>query len=138
LLFATKDHKPTDPDERARIVSNGGSVKTAGDGGPERVNGELALSRAFGDYGLKPGPKTQKNTYQWNSLVSVEPGIQFFQFDKKYSKKMIVACDGLWDVITNEAAGKRVAKDNYDAKQLVDLAIDEESHDNISLIVAEI
>lgn len=39
----TTDHKPTLPEERARIVACGGDVVNA------RVDGNLAVSRAFGD-----------------------------------------------------------------------------------------
>jgi serine/threonine protein phosphatase PrpC len=45
-------HEPTRPDERARIVKNGGEV-TQDPGDVARVNGQLAVSRAFGDFSLK-------------------------------------------------------------------------------------
>lgn len=45
-------HVPTRPDERARIVQNGGEV-TQDPGDAPRVNGMLMVSRAFGDFGLK-------------------------------------------------------------------------------------
>eukprot|EP00461_Guttulinopsis_vulgaris_P003038 UN03039 len=41
--YLTEDHKPTDPEERQRIVQSGGMVQNS------RVDGSLALSRAFGD-----------------------------------------------------------------------------------------
>jgi len=41
----SEDHKPTNPAEKRRITRAGGSVALG------RVNGELAVSRAMGDYG---------------------------------------------------------------------------------------
>lgn len=43
----TRDHAPSDPTERARIVSAGDCVVGLGDAA--RVNGDLNVSRAFGD-----------------------------------------------------------------------------------------
>jgi serine/threonine protein phosphatase PrpC len=45
-------HVPTRPDERARILQNGGDV-TQDPGDAPRVNGMLMVSRAFGDFALK-------------------------------------------------------------------------------------
>jgi len=41
------DHKPTNEGERTRIVEAGGTVEAG------RVNGNLALSRALGDFEFK-------------------------------------------------------------------------------------
>merc|ERR1740121_2310075 len=51
----TTDHKPDYPDERSRIERNGGRVEVPSPGAPgcARVNGELAVSRAFGDAQFK-------------------------------------------------------------------------------------
>ena len=47
----SKDHKPDDSKEKRRIVNAGGFVKY------KRVNGMLALSRAFGDFAYKNNPE---------------------------------------------------------------------------------
>lgn len=47
LAFQTRDHKPTLPQERQRIRNAGGYVINA------RVDGGLAISRAFGDFDYK-------------------------------------------------------------------------------------
>jgi serine/threonine protein phosphatase PrpC len=49
----SEDHKPDRPDEKARIESHGGKIKYHG---VWRVNGNLALSRAFGDTTSKSRP----------------------------------------------------------------------------------
>ena len=63
VAFATSDHKPTNPDERARIEQAGGHV-TQG-----RVNGQLAVSRALGDFELK----NREDLDATKQLVSPEP-----------------------------------------------------------------
>ncbi|KAL7722508.1 Protein phosphatase 2C [Entamoeba marina] len=48
----TKDHKPTDPDEEAMIVKNGGMVLNLM--GMKRVNGQIMVTRSIGDKSLHP------------------------------------------------------------------------------------
>lgn len=59
-IALSRDHKPMDPNEFARIVHAGGFVSEY------RVNGSLALSRALGDYKFKNnkdlGPEEQAVT----------------------------------------------------------------------------
>lgn len=91
VTFTTQDHKPVNPEEKARIQNAGGSVMI------QRVNGSLAVSRALGDFEYKnvqfKGPCEQ--------LVSPEPEI--YELDRTDSDEFIVlACDGIWDVMTNE------------------------------------
>jgi serine/threonine protein phosphatase PrpC len=52
IITAIHKHEPTVPEEYRRIVANGGEV-TNEDGDTSRVNGCLAVSRAFGDFSLK-------------------------------------------------------------------------------------
>ena len=47
VVYATKDHKPSLAVERNRIKAAGGMVMN------ERVDGGLAVSRAFGDFDYK-------------------------------------------------------------------------------------
>ena len=51
VVFVTRDHHPDDPAEAARVEAAGGFVLQ--DDVP-RVNGSLAVSRAFGDWNLRP------------------------------------------------------------------------------------
>lgn len=94
----TRDHKPNDPDEKARIESVGGKVIWCGDvdssgepifeTGIYRVNGNLALSRAIGDRAEKPA-------------VSAEPEI-ISVLVKETDDFFILATDGLWDVMSSQ------------------------------------
>ena len=92
LLWVSEDHKPAHPEERGRIEQFGGTVK--GRRTP-RVNGRLALSRAFGDSYLKQYPQP----WHHDHVVSPVPDIQVV---RKEPMVVILASDGLWDVLTVE------------------------------------
>lgn len=91
VALGTYDHKPINPNERERIQNAGGSVMI------QRVNGSLAVSRALGDYEYKcvegRGPCEQ--------LVSPEPEV--YVHERTLNDEFVVlACDGIWDVMTND------------------------------------
>lgn len=92
IFFSTQDHKPVNPIEKERIQKAGGSVMI------QRVNGSLAVSRALGDYEYKQvegkGPCEQ--------LVSPEPEVFVQERDFEKDEFLILACDGVWDVMSNE------------------------------------
>lgn len=62
------DHKPNDPEEMRRIMAAGGWVDAC------RVNGNLALSRALGDFifknndSLKPEEQIVTGLFQYSSF----------------------------------------------------------------------
>ncbi|KAL1552683.1 protein-serine/threonine phosphatase [Salvia divinorum] len=87
------DHKPGRADEKARIQASGGQVVNTD---TERVDGILAMSRAIGDVFLKP------------SVIS-EPDMTLTKRIHDEDEFVIVASDGMWDVIPMEMAG-RVAR----------------------------
>src|SRR5436190_1244601 len=87
VIFFTKDHIPTDPEEKKIIESFNGYVKN------KRVCGHLAMSRAIGDIYLKKcfgkGP------------VSIIPDYKVTQITTN-EEYYIEATDGFWDVVKNE------------------------------------
>lgn len=91
VCFSTQDHKPSNPREKERIQNAGGSVMI------QRVNGSLAVSRALGDYDYKcvdgKGPTEQ--------LVSPEPEV-YELLRGEDDEFIVLACDGIWDVMSNE------------------------------------
>jgi len=101
----TKDHRAVDPDEMARIVAAGGTVVR------ERVMGVLAPSRSFGDLDVKqkcpPG------------VVIAVPDINTYSVPEEAGKFafMILATDGVFDVISSKSACDFVARvlDRYAA-----------------------
>jgi protein phosphatase 1L len=117
----SSDHKPNRADERQRIEDAGGVVMWVG---TWRVGGVLAVSRAFGDRLLKQyvvaEPEIQEDT--------IEEGVDF----------LILASDGLWDVVTNQEAVSMVLsiEDAQDAaKVLGDEAYRRGSADNITCLI---
>ncbi|CAK0865153.1 unnamed protein product [Prorocentrum cordatum] len=75
----TRDHKPDLPDERARIERAGGVVEVVKR--EARVNGELAVSRAFGDARYK------------KVGVTCEP--EMATIDCEASDFLVLVCDGI-------------------------------------------
>ncbi len=91
------DHKPNDKGETDRIVGAGGFITSAN--GHFRVNGNLNLSRSLGDLKYKQNktlpPEQQMITAQPDLLTeTLCPGDEF----------IIMACDGVWDVMSNQQA----------------------------------
>ncbi|CAH1404005.1 unnamed protein product [Nezara viridula] len=87
----SEDHKPTLPGERSRILEAGGWVEQ------ERVNGSLALSRAFGDFQFKADPLKPPE----KQIVSPFPDVVTKHLSTDW-KFLIIACDGIWECLTNE------------------------------------
>ncbi|KAL1559154.1 protein-serine/threonine phosphatase [Salvia divinorum] len=139
------DHKPSREDEYARIEASGGKVISWNG---HRVFGVLAMSRSIGDRYLKP----------W---IIPEPEVMFVPRNRE-DDCLILASDGLWDVMTNEeaceVARKRILiwhkKNGTDrladrgqgidpaaqsaAEYLCQLALQAGSKDNISVIVIDL
>jgi len=126
------DHKPTDPQELKRIETAGYYVDD------KRVDGRLAVSRAIGDVDFK-------QTYglgQAEQAVTCAPDILEYTRTEN-DDFIIIACDGLWDVMTNEEAStfvrERRNQEHGDlrivAQQLVENAVDIGSMDNVTSLV---
>lgn len=130
-VFGTYDHKPVNPVERERIQNAGGSVMI------QRVNGSLAVSRALGDFEYKNvagmGPCDQ--------LVSPEPEITVEE-RKNQDEFIALACDGIWDVMTNDELCDFVrhrmfiTNDLNDiCNQVIDTCLNKGSRDNMSIVL---
>jgi serine/threonine protein phosphatase PrpC len=121
-LPLTLDHKPGWPKELARIKAENGHVYFDGD--DHRIK-DLSVSRAYGDLDAAP-------------FVIHRPDIFRYKL-RSEDQFIIVACDGLWDVMTNQDAVNFVIgytkKENI-AKKLAEHAISKGSMDNVTVIVA--
>ncbi|KAJ6812845.1 putative protein phosphatase 2C 53 [Iris pallida] len=145
-LALSVDHKPNREDEYARIEAAGGRVIQWNG---YRVFGVLAMSRSIGDRYLKP----------W---IIPDPEVMIVPRTKE-DECLILASDGLWDVMSNEeacdAARRRIllwhkkngalstssskGEESDPAAQaaadyLSKLAIQKGSKDNISVIVVDL
>ena len=92
-LPLSRDHKPKVAAERQRILAAGGFIV---DG---RVNGDLSLSRALGDF----RHKSLGHLPPSKQPVSSEPEVRSTKRtgDEHF---VLLACDGLWDVISSNDA----------------------------------
>jgi protein phosphatase PTC1 len=117
------DHRPSDPDEQRRVKDAGGYILN------NRVNAILAVTRAIGDVYLQP-------------VVTSDPYTSFINLSSSDGDEfLIVACDGVWDMINDQDAidlirfemDPRVA-----SVKLRDHAYNAGSNDNISVAVVRI
>lgn len=86
------DHKPEDDIEFQRIRKAGGRVTLDG-----RVNGGLNLSRAIGDHGYK----MNKTLPAEEQMISALPDLKCVTLEPE-DEFMVLACDGIWNYMTNE------------------------------------
>eukprot|EP00930_Biecheleria_cincta_P073849 TRINITY_DN6111_c0_g4_i1.p1 TRINITY_DN6111_c0_g4~~TRINITY_DN6111_c0_g4_i1.p1 ORF type:complete len:589 (-),score=131.90 TRINITY_DN6111_c0_g4_i1:185-1951(-) len=132
----TVDHKPSHPAERQRIYRCGGHVEEAA-GGVARVNGELAVSRGFGDAEFKktggPGPEDRP--------VTCNPEFGSFECDE--SDFVMLVCDGVSEgdfpnpeVVKHAAAVLRETDDPGAAAEAICFkALETNSKDNITCMI---
>ncbi|POO00531.1 Protein phosphatase 2C [Trema orientale] len=139
----TVDQKPDREDELIRIEGEGGKVINWNGA---RVFGVLAMSRAIGDRYLRP----------W--IIPV-PEITFMTRTDE-DECLILASDGLWDVMTNDEVGEvarhllrrrrrlmlssgsstddQISPAQFVADNLTEIAYGRNSSDNISVIVVDL
>nr|XP_023676012.1 protein phosphatase 1B-like isoform X1 [Paramormyrops kingsleyae] len=131
VQLATHDHKPADPVECERIVRAGGSVTV------QRVNGSLAVSRALGDFDYKCANGRSPTEQQ----VSPEPEV--YEVERSEDDEFaLLACDGIWDVMSNEDAcsfirSRLQLQDNLEevCNSLLDTCLHKGSRDNMSVVL---
>lgn len=120
------DHKATDVNEVNRIREKGGLIMK------NRVNGVLAVTRSLGDSYMK-------------DLVIGNPFTTCTEITKD-DDFLILACDGVWDVISDLYACRFVSNffksdPNIDpqivAKKLCQLAMDKLTTDNVTVMIVK-
>lgn len=92
----TRDHKPNDDQEKARILAMGEKIEWDHYCKVHRVR-NLSLSRAMGDRFAKPA-------------VSGEVEIKRFPVDDARDEFLLLASDGLWDVMASQEVVSYVHK----------------------------
>lgn len=158
-IALSEDHKPTRADETARVVQEGGFVISG------RVMGQIAVShetreressnraafilhpksspttlpkvsRAFGDMDFK---------YAGQTTLTCEPEITEIAMSER-DRFLVIACDGLWDVMSNQEVVDFVAEAKAEgssmktiAEEIVHHAIEDlGSTDNVSIILIDV
>ncbi|KAI8639641.1 phosphatase 2C-like domain-containing protein [Parasitella parasitica] len=87
----SEDHKPTGNVEMERITKAGGFVEFG------RVNGNLALSRAIGDFEFKQNEQLPPE----KQAVTCDPDITDREITNN-DEFLVLACDGIWDCMSNQ------------------------------------
>ncbi|KAA8893956.1 phosphatase 2C-like domain-containing protein [Sphaerosporella brunnea] len=121
-LRLSYDHKGSDENEGKRVANAGGLILN------NRVNGVLAVTRALGDSYMK-------------DLVTGHPYTTESVLQSDLDEFIILACDGLWDVCSDQEAVDLVRdiKDPQEAsKKLVDHALGAFSSDNLSCMIVRL
>jgi serine/threonine protein phosphatase PrpC len=124
-LVLTRDHVPTDNEEKLRIIKTGGSVL----GG--RLQGKLGVSRAFGNYEFKES-RYLSSEPEINQLT-LTPEVEF----------LVLGCDGLYEQFSNEEIVKFIKNGLMThsleevIQELVAEAIDRGAEDNITIMVVK-
>ena len=113
----TYDHKASDRSEQERVQACGGWISM------NRVHGVLAVSRALGDHAMK------------QSVIS-QP--HFWKGQLSDGDLVIIACDGLWDVISDQEAVDLIHSEidpQIMSQKLMQHALERGGKDNISVMV---
>lgn len=156
----SEDHKPDLPSERARIEAAGMTVHVdhvppeEGESSElpttihkvKKSNNELlAMARAFGDFDFKSNEELSPS----RQAVICTPEI-FINERTSEDMFLILACDGIWDVMSNEEVGlfvlnkvseRSCATEENDSvlarvgDDLLDLCLKKGSKDNMSVLI---
>lgn len=133
VLPLSFDHKPCDIPERLRITDAGGEVKS------KRIDGDLAVSRALGDFIYKANESRQ----QLQQKVIAAPDMTVYPRDHVDDEFIILACDGVWDVATNNECSEFIqsllalgeTSLTSICEEAIDTCLERNSRDNITLLM---
>ena len=122
IIQLTEDHNCNNQKERDELKKKGVLIFQ------NRVFGSLSLTRTFGDTQLK------------KDGIGCVPYIKKIFLDKEDVKYIIIASDGIWDIINKEKLGEIYQRLKNETSEkfcnaLVDYALNNGSIDNISCIV---
>lgn len=138
-IALTKDHKPMSYNENKRILALGGTIVHEANDDP-RING-LSVCRAFGDTKAQPQVTHIPEIYDYE--LSAKDDIILDKF-------MVLACDGVWDVLSCQDVVDYILSkidelpklttcslkgNNNIAQMLAKYAIEKGSMDNISVVI---
>ena len=120
ISFSTTDHKATSRGEFERIHMDGGKVMNF------RLHGVLAPGRTLGDFYV-PANRCEADIYDY----AIKPN----------DKWIVIACDGIFDVLSNQQIGE-LSKSSKNAGELAadirNLSYSNCSTDNLSVIAVDI
>eukprot|EP01118_Nematostelium_gracile_P010412 TRINITY_DN3581_c0_g1_i1.p1 TRINITY_DN3581_c0_g1~~TRINITY_DN3581_c0_g1_i1.p1 ORF type:complete len:149 (-),score=35.84 TRINITY_DN3581_c0_g1_i1:3-449(-) len=132
-ILISEKHGPTQATEKARIEKAGGKVLFG------RVQGVLAVARAFGDIDYK-----LPNCMGSDDFVTAKPFLNKVEITDDV-EFLIIACDGLWDTLSYDDAVQFVANSRNSGRPpqetvelLVHQSLEKGTMDNVTAIVVYI
>lgn len=127
------DHKPSEVSEKDRITEAGGFVKA------RRVDGDLAVSRALGDFVYKTNETLPPNRQK----VIPHPDFVVYPRCDEQDEFIIVACDGIWDVASSKQCAdfvQQLLKEGESdlgiiCEEALDTCLQRNSKDNMTMLI---
>jgi len=119
----TEEHKASEPVEAKRITDSGGLIIHG------RVNGQIIITRSLGDHLMK-------------EFIIGSPYLNYQKLTDK-DTWLIVACDGLWDVVEDQQAvdfvlEHKALSPSEISKKLLIKALQDGTTDNLSIVVVKL
>lgn len=152
-ISLSTDHKPSNEAEKSRILKAGGVILSG------KVEARLAVSRGLGDFDFKHKPSvltaaailddSESSTpcvdyvKPENQMISPVPEFTTLPRDNTKDKFLIVASDGIWDVLSNEKCSQLMLtifsegeeSDALACEELLDQCYAKGSLDNMTAIL---
>ena len=127
------DHKPSEVSEKDRITEAGGFVKA------RRVDGDLAVSRALGDFVYKTNDNLPTNKQK----VIPNPDFVVYPRSDEEDEFIILACDGIWDVASSKQCSDFVQQLLVEGEsdlgiiceEALDTCLERNSKDNMTILI---
>ena len=134
------DHKPENEEEEKRIRAAGGYVACG------RVDSDLSVSRGLGDFRHKNMGVVMKESIQPGQTSSVQrpedqkvspvPDFVIEKRNELHDEFVMIACDGIWDVRSNDEGIKLVADIFEEGETDVGLMCEEVRTDKVPSLLA--
>ena len=137
IIRLSYDHRTTDEKEKKRILESGMDIID------DRICGTLMLTRIFGNYEYKEYKEDNDNEEKSNNKGLIcEPFISKMEIDLSIENQfLIIASDGIWDIITEEDIQNIIQK-YKDTQKICSIIIkkclENEAWDNMSVFAVKL
>ena len=111
-----------------------------------RVNGELMLTRSFGDFDFKKNKnnikKNNDELSRFRKGVICKPFVSQIEIDQNINNQFLfLASDGIWDVVSEEDLQQLIRVNNdteYLSSIIIEKALFKKAWDNLSIFVVKL
>ena len=136
IIRLSYDHRTSDEKEKKRILESGMDIID------DRICGTLMLTRIFGNYEYKEEHEEKNNDINNNNGLICEPFISKINIDSNIENQfLIIASDGIWDILTEEDIQKIIQK-YQDTQKICSIIIKEcledDAWDNMSVFAVKL